>query len=198
MQVLALTGGIASGKSTACRLIQHLVPKCVLFDCDASVRGMLDTNAEVAAEVAAEFGSQVLTSSGQIDRSFLRQEVFASVEARRRLESILHPRVRQECLASREGAAKQGAEWFVADVPLLFEKGFDFGQTRVIVVASSRATQMKRLKARDGFENSLIESILQAQLPVDEKIARADIVFWNEGPISVLEAQIRRFYHLSP
>ncbi|MFT3990368.1 MAG: dephospho-CoA kinase [Luteolibacter sp.] len=198
MQVQALTGGIASGKSTACRLIEELVPRSILFDCDASVHAFLETNSEVAAAIKEEFGAASLSPSGEVDRSFLRQEVFSNPEARARLEAILHPRVRQECLASLEMAAKQGAEWFVADVPLLFEKGFDFGQTQVIVIASSGATQIKRLKARNGFEDSLMESILQAQLPLDEKIARADIVFWNEGPQAVLESQIRRFYQVFP
>jgi transcription termination factor Rho len=109
------------------------------------------------------------------------------------LEQILHPRVREECLASIKSAAINGAELFVADVPLLFEKGFDIGQSRVLLVASSQATQIKRLKARAAFDDSLIEAILAAQLPVQEKIALADVVFWNEGPQAVLRAQIRRF-----
>jgi hypothetical protein len=119
--------------------------------------------------------------------------VFADQAARLRLEAILHPRVKQECLASMETAATRGADLFVADVPLFFEKGFDFGQDQVMVVASSRATQIRRLKARGGFEDSLIESILAAQLPVQEKISLADVVFWNEGPQAVIRSQIRRF-----
>ena len=83
--------------------------------------------------------------------------------------------------------------FFVADVPLFFEKGFDFGQSEVLVVASSRSTQIQRLKARGGFDDSLIESILAAQLPVQEKMSRADVVFWNEGPQAVIRSQIRRF-----
>jgi transcription termination factor Rho len=92
-----------------------------------------------------------------------------------------------------EKAATRGADLFVADVPLFFEKGFDYGQSQVLVVASSRSTQIQRLKARGGFEDSLIEAILAAQLPVQEKISRADVVFWNEGPPSVIRSQIRRF-----
>src|SRR5690606_3476809 len=74
-----------------------------------------------------------------------------------------------------------------------YEKGFDFGQEQVLVVASSRASQIERLKARSGFDESLIDSILAAQLPAEDKIRRADLVFWNEGPPSVLQAQVRRF-----
>lgn len=193
MHIMALTGGIASGKSTFCRLLAERLPSLVMFDCDAAVHRILESDAEVSAIVAGAFGSQALDSHGRIDRHFLRGTVFANEASRLTLEAILHPRVRQECLDSLEQAAKSGAELFVADVPLFFEKGFDFGQTQVLVIASSRATQVQRLKARSGFDDSLIESILAAQLPVQEKISRADVVFWNGGPQAVLRAQVRRF-----
>ncbi|MGD7651731.1 MAG: transcription termination factor Rho [Verrucomicrobiales bacterium] len=190
---MALTGGIASGKSTVCRLLREWLPSLEIFDCDVSVHRMLESDEEVAAIIAESFGAGALDGNGRIDRHFLRGKVFADDGARGRLEKILHPRVRQECLASMQNAAKRGVEMFVADVPLFFEKGFDFGQDQVIVVASSRSTQIKRLKARNGLDEPLIESILAAQLPVHEKMSRADIVFWNEGPQAVLRSQIRRF-----
>ena len=139
---------------------------------------MLEADPEVAAIIAEAFGDQALDAQGRIDRHFLRGRVFADAAARLRLEAILHPRVRQECLDSLEKAATRGAELFVADVPLFFEKGFDFGQNQVLVVASSRSTQIQRLKARGGFDDSLIESILAAQLPVQEKMSRR---MWFSG-----------------
>ena len=193
MHLMALTGGIASGKSTVCRLLREWLPAVAVFDCDEAVHRLLESNSEVAVIVAESFGNQALDTNGRIDRHFLRGRVFADDTARSRLEEILHPRVRQECLDSCEQAGKQGAELFVADVPLFFEKGFDFGQTQVLVVASSRSTQIQRLRARSGFDDRLIESILTAQLPVQEKMSRADVVFWNEGPPAVLRSQIRRF-----
>ena len=193
MRVMALTGGIASGKSTACRLLLDCIPKLEIFDCDAVVYRLLETDLKVAAALSQIFGIHVLDGLGRVDRQFLRERVFQDETARFQLESILHPRVRQECLDSRETAVTRGAELFVADVPLLFEKGFDFGQTGVLVVASSRSTQIQRIKVRNGFDDSMIESILAAQLPVQEKMSRADVVFWNEGPPSVLKSQIRRF-----
>jgi transcription termination factor Rho len=193
MHVMALTGGIASGKSTVCRFLREFLPSVVIFDCDAAVHQMLDGDPEVGAILAESFGDQALDAQGRIDRHFLRGKVFADEAARLRLEAILHPRVKQECLASMESAATRGAELFIADVPLFFEKGFDIGQSQVMVVASSRATQIQRLKARGGFEDALIEAILAAQLPVQEKISLADVVFWNEGPQAVIRSQIRRF-----
>ena len=193
IQVVALTGGIASGKSTVCRLLGEWLRSVVIFDCDAAVHRILESDPDVAARVAELFGGEALDAGGRIDRQFLRDRVFADEPARLALEAILHPRVRQECLDSLERAAKSGADLFVADVPLLFEKGFDFGQTQVLVVASSRSTQIQRLKARNGFNDQLIESILAAQLPLQEKTSRADVVFWNDGPQAVLRSQVRRF-----
>jgi transcription termination factor Rho len=193
MKALALTGGIASGKSTVCRLLKEFVPSVAIFDCDASVHRMLESDPEVAAIISDSFGDQATDAEGRIDRHFLRGKVFADEKARHQLESILHPRVKQECLDSLEKAATRGVRLFVADVPLFFEKGFDFGQDHVLVVASSRSTQIQRLKGRGGIEDSLIDSILAAQLPVQEKMSRADVVFWNEGPPSLIRSQIRRF-----
>ena len=198
MHVMALTGGIASGKSTVCRLLREWLPTVAIFDCDEVVHRLLESDAEVAAIIAESFGGDALDARGRIDRHFLRGRVFADDAARLRLEAILHPRVRQECLDSLELAGKRGAELFVADVPLFFEKGFDFGQTQVLVVASSRSTQIQRLKARSGFDDLLIESILAAQLPVQEKMSRADVVFWNEGQPALLRFQVRRFAQAFP
>lgn len=193
MTSIALTGGIATGKSTVCDLLREYLPGAVIFDCDAAVRRLLEADAGVATALCLAFGAEVLDGSGRVDREFLRGRVFADEAARLQLEAILHPRVREECLDSLAQAAKKGAELFVADVPLLFEKGFDCGQTQVLVVATSRSTQIQRLKARSGFEDRLIESILATQLPIQEKMSRADVVFWNEGPPAVLRSQVCRF-----
>lgn len=190
---MVLTGGIASGKSTVCRVLAEFLPSAVIFDCDAAVHRILDSDPAVAALISETFGSQALDPRGRVDRQFLRGQVFSDESGRLRLEAIIHPRVLEECLDSRHRAATRGVELFIADVPLFFEKGFDFGQNHVIVVASSLATQIQRLKARSGFDDLLIKSILAAQLPIQEKMSRADVVFWNEGPQAVLRSQIRRF-----
>lgn len=193
MRVMALTGGVASGKSTVCRLLREHLPGVEIFDCDANVHQMLASDAAVVAAVVAEFGEDMVAANGGIDRARLRDVVFVDAAARGRLEAILHPRLREECLDSVEAAATRGAELFVADVPLLFEKGFDFHQTDVLVVGCSRSTQLQRLLARSGIDKATAESILAAQLPFQEKMSRADVVFWNEGPPAVLRSQIRRF-----
>jgi len=201
MFTLALTGGIATGKSTAVRHFREFVPDIVVFDCDESVKELLETE-DVITELVGLFGDGIVdVETGNIIRGKLREAVFGNPEKRKQLEGVLHPRVRQECLALKEKAAKQGARCFLADVPLLFENGFDFGQTQAITVSTTRATQVARLKARNGWgegDDNLIESVLAAQLPLEEKCSRADIVFWNDGEPATLKAQIQRYCQIFP
>ena len=193
MEIWGLTGGIATGKSTAGKIMQRLVPGMELFDCDESV-GRLLTQGEVVEEISAGLDESLHREGGDLDRAKLRALVFGSEEKRKKLEAILHPKVRKECLVKcRESSKNPSTTLFVADVPLLFESGFDFGQELNLVVATSEATQRKRLKARSHLEDRMISSILKAQLPILEKVARGDVVFWNEGSPSILEQQLARF-----
>lgn len=193
MRIYAITGGIATGKSTLCRLIAEQIPAARIYDSDACVRRLLAADRTVAAAVSEAFGPQALAADGSVDRAVLRAVVFADAARRLMLESLLHPRVREDCLASRDLAANEGVALFVADIPLLFETNFDFGQERSLISATTRATQVLRLKARNGYDSQMVDSILAAQLPLEEKLRQADVVFWNEGPLGVLRSQIRRF-----
>jgi transcription termination factor Rho len=193
MHVFALTGGIATGKSTFCRLLRELLPSAVVFDCDESVQKLLRRDG-IREEIIDAFGAGATDSKGVFSRERLREAVFHHPERRKELEALLHPRVRQECLESKVKTATHGASpLFVADVPLLFESGFDLGQERSLLVATTRDTQWARLKSRNRFDDALAEAILAAQMPIGEKIPLADVVFWNEGPEEILRRQILRF-----
>ena len=193
MRIFALTGGIATGKSTAGEMMRRLLPSLAFFDCDLVV-GRLLARPEVIDELAREFGWSIRAGDGSLNRLRLRSLVFEDPAKRKKLEAILHPKVRKECLEKcRESTNNPLTTLFVADVPLLFESGFDFGQELNLVVATSEATQRKRLKARSHFDDRMISSILAAQLPIMEKVARGDVVFWNEGRLSILEQQLARF-----
>jgi len=165
----------------------------VLFDCDESVQGLL-RDREVLVEISEAFGEPILGEDGQLDRAKMRAIVFGDGGKRKVLEKVLHPKVRKECLEKRDISFKSGVTTaFVADVPLLFESGFDFEQELNLVVATSETTQRERLKVRSNFEDSMISAILNAQLPIMEKVARGDVVFWNEGSPAVLGRQLSRF-----
>ena len=193
MHVLAVTGGVATGKSTFIRMLRAERPDTVVFDADASVDGLL-SRPETVAAIAGDLGGGVLDARGGLDRDAVRKLVFADPGRRRELEAILHPRVREECLEFKAQTARQGVSpLFVADVPLLFEGGFDYGHEGSLLVATTRGTQMDRLKSRNGFDDAMAEAILGAQWPIEDKIAPADVVFWNEGPESVLRRQLLRF-----
>lgn len=193
MRVIGLTGGVASGKSTVARILCELAPALTFFDADESVRAMLQGDAEVMAEITERFGTAVLRRDGSIDRAKLRSSIFHSESAKRDLEAIIHPRVREECLESLRLAANLGSSLFLADIPLLFENGFNFGQHLTLVVAVGRETQFRRLSERSGFDSTLTQSILSSQMATEEKLQRADVVLWNEGPIAASRAQCLTF-----
>lgn len=194
MRIFALTGGIASGKSTVCRLLRELCPTVTIFDCDAATR-RLHSDPAVVEECRAVFGDEaIFAPKNCLDRDFLRKKVFADDAARAQLEAIIHPLIRQECHEALEQARQAATSpVFIADVPLLFENGFDFGQEKSLLVASSFETQVRRLRNRTRMDDEMIHSIIAAQMPVAEKMLRADVVFWNEGPLTSLRTQIARF-----
>ncbi|MDB0068346.1 dephospho-CoA kinase [Akkermansiaceae bacterium] len=190
---LGLTGGIATGKSTALEMISAKLPSVTIFDADESVQRLL-AQSGIVSLIAESLKEGVQKGDGSLDRAALRKCVFEYPEKRKILEEILHPKVREECLEKREEWLKNNlSTMFVADVPLLFEGAFRFSQDLNLVVATSTGTQRSRLRNRNHFDDSLISSILAAQLPILEKVARADLVFWNEGPREVLQNQIDHF-----
>ncbi len=193
MLTLALTGGIATGKSTFAKLFLELVPGTAFFDCDASVQQLL-VNPEIIAAIAAALGPDIQNPDGALDRRRLRELVFDHPEHRKILEDILHPLVRQECQAAQQSARDAGiAPYFLADVPLLYESGFPLTRDIEIVVACGPATQRARLMERSSFSGELADKIIAAQLPLAEKMHRARIVLWNGGAPASLRKQTELF-----
>lgn len=193
LQIIGLSGGIATGKSTCARLMQQLLPELVMFDADASVRNLYE-NADVLAQLKHHFGPGVCQSDGGADKLFLRNRAFANPDDKKFLEDVFHPLVREECLALlTQTARKGGSRLFVADVPLLFENGFDFGQSANLLVATSRKTQVDRLIKRNKWDDRTVQAVLSSQMPIEAKFALADVVIWNEGPVEILHNQCRRY-----
>jgi transcription termination factor Rho len=194
MRIFALTGGIASGKSTVCRLLRELCPSVTIFDCDFVTR-RLHSDPAVVEQCRTLFGdAAIFAPKNCLDRDFLRKKIFDDAEAKAQLEGILHPLIRQECHAALEEARAAGeSPLFIADVPLLFENQFHFGQEKSLLVASSHETQVRRLRNRTRLDDDAIHKIIAAQMQTEEKIRMADVVFWNEGPLTGLRTQIARF-----
>lgn len=180
--LLGLTGGIATGKSTVSRILRDRTG-ILVFDADACVHDLLAADADIIATVRREFTLPDAT----IDRRALGQTVFRDAQARRRLEAILHPAVREKWLVMA-AECRAATQDFLADIPLLFETGANTVFDTTIVVGASAVTQRQRLAAR-GIEPEIIQGMLASQWPIGQKISLADHVIWNDGSLAELERQ---------
>lgn len=194
LKTICLSGGIATGKSTCVKIIQRLLPGCVIFDADTCVRDLYLED-EIQKELTSRFGCEVVFPNGEINKEALRNLAFADTSSRQELEEVFHPRVREECLALlRKTTKNKSSRLFVADIPLLFEKGFDFGQSANLLVATSGQTQIERLKNRNAWCDTTVQAVISAQMPLGKKMILADSIFWNEGSVEMLEKQCRRYF----
>jgi dephospho-CoA kinase len=189
MKVFGLTGGIGMGKSTAAALLAARgVP---VVDTDLLAREFVEPGQPALGEIRAAFGPQVFGPDGRLRRDELARRVFADAVARKQLEAILHPRIRegwQAQVAAWRGESRPAA---VVVIPLLFETGAETQFDRILCVACSPATQQERLRAR-GWTPEQIAGRLAAQWPVEKKMALAHHVLWSEGAPAVLAGQLGR------
>jgi dephospho-CoA kinase len=191
LTVIALTGGVASGKSTAARAFEALQPGCVV-DADLAARAVVEPGSEGLAAVVAAFGPGVLAADGTLDRPALRQRVFADADARKTLEALLHPRIRAWMRARAEAAT---TPYVLMDIPLLAEGGGRAAWPmldRVLVVDVPVAVQRARLLARDGVDVALAERMIAAQATRAERLALADDVLVNLGTAVQLAEAVAR------
>ncbi|MCH2060376.1 MAG: dephospho-CoA kinase [Verrucomicrobiales bacterium] len=185
---VAITGGIAMGKSSFLKELRLLLEGVEIFDADECVGELLTTEV-ICEKIVKEFGSAVLDNNETIDRSYLRHQVFDSVDRRAALEDILHPEVYQRYLDASRVALAESAKIFLADIPLFFETGSKYTGDVVAVVACDENTQLSRLAGRSGVKSSLARQMINAQLPIKDKMALADHVIWNAGSPKQLKIQ---------
>ncbi len=174
MKIIGVTGSIAAGKSTIVGWINEL--GIATHDSDSSVHELLGPYGGAVQDVLTEFGPHFGTIADGIDRKSLGDEVFATPQKRLKLESILHPMVRQHRDVFIAEQRKANAAAIVLDVPLLFETGGEVMCDYVIVVHASAKTTVKRALARPGMTKDKLALILASQTPSDDKKARADLV----------------------
>ncbi|GLQ96675.1 dephospho-CoA kinase [Dyella mobilis] len=183
---VALTGGIASGKSVVERRFKSLgVAVC---DADHAARVAVEPGSSGLAAIVAAFGAGVLDAQGRLDRPAMRQRVFADPDARKTLEAIVHPRVRQWML---DHAQHADGPYVMLSIPLLAENiGHYRWVDRIVVVDVPEALQQQRLIARDGIDETLATRILASQATRTARLGLADDVIDNAGPEAALDAQI--------
>ena len=188
VSVIGITGGISTGKTTFCECLREIVPAAAFFNADQAARALADRDPEVKELIAREFGAEIYSQTGDLNRRQIRTIVFVDAEKKRALEQILHPRIRRQW--SREAESRRNStDLFFADIPLLYETGGETLCDRVVVVACSRSIQIARLLQRTGLEPSAAEQMITAQMPLPEKISRADHVVWNNGSRGELAIQ---------
>lgn len=185
---IGLTGGIASGKSAVASAFEAL--GIVVADADLAAREAVAPGSDGLAEVVATFGPDVLAADGSLDRAAMRRRVFGDDDARRRLEAIVHPRVRETLARACERATSPYA---IAAIPLLAEVG---GRTaypwlqRILVVDVPVEVQRARLLARDGIDDVLADRMIAAQATRAQRLAIADDVIVNAGTLEDLRHRV--------
>lgn len=179
---VAVTGGIASGKSAVCARLAEL--GATLVDADVVAREVVAPGQPALAEIRAAFGDAMIAADGALDRARMRRHVFADPAERIRLEAILHPRIRTRM---RELAAKAPGPYCVLAIPLLVESGGAYDWVdRVVVVDVPPDEQVRRLVARDGIDARLARDMVAAQVSRATRLAIADEVLVNDGTLAEL------------
>src|SRR6266513_3052041 len=184
MPAIGITGGISTGKSTFCDCVREILPDARFFNADEAAHRLAEV-AEVKDEIRAEFGSSVFSPDGDLNREKLRAIIFRDATKRRALEQILHPRIRRQWRAEAK-KHRNSPDCFFADIPLLYETGGETLCDRVVVVALSYKVQLGRLMQRMSIKPSEAKQMINSQMPLDEKIRRADHVAWNNGDRATL------------
>lgn len=186
--IVAVTGGIASGKSEVTGRFEAL--GVTVADADVAAREAVAPGSEGLAEVVAAFGDGVLAADGSLDRAAMRQRVFGDEAARRRLEAIIHPRVRAQLRATCEAAV---GPYAIAAIPLLAEGGgretYPWAD-RILVVDVPTEVQQSRLMQRDGSDAELAQRMITAQASREQRLAVADDVIVNDGPLLALQGHV--------
>jgi len=191
VKVLGLTGGIGSGKSMVASMFAQLGAEVI--DADQLAREVVEPGQPALAEITTAFGSGVLMPDGRLDRGKLARIIFADPVARARLNAITHPRI-QERMATEMALRGSRPGLLILDIPLLYENDRVGTVEAVIVVWVDSKTQLRRLNERDGLTDDEARQRIAAQMPLDEKRARADLVVDNSGSRENTRRQVEAIY----
>jgi len=188
MKVIGLTGGIGSGKSTVSQFLAEL--GAIIVDADKVGHEALKPGSEVWQQVVNEFGRSIVTVSDDIDRAKLGELVFASSEARARLNRIMHPPMYNTVKAKLEEYRRKGVKVVVLEAPLLVEAGWTSLVNEVWVTVAPEATVLKRLRERSGLSEQEARARIQAQLPTEERMGHADVVIDTDSSLDELKEKV--------
>ncbi|MBS0155919.1 MAG: dephospho-CoA kinase [Nitrospira sp.] len=193
MILIGLTGGVATGKSTVAKMFKEC--GAIVIDADALAREVVRPGKPAWREIRRRFGQSILNADRTINRQALGSLVFRHPMQRRVLERIVHPRVaREQIKLTREAARKDRHAVVIYDVPLLFEAGIDKRVEKTIVVTVDQNTQIARLKKRNGLTRAEALRRIRSQMPLTQKIRRADMIIDGTLPRAVGRKQVRNVF----
>ncbi|WP_127957271.1 dephospho-CoA kinase [Serratia microhaemolytica] len=183
--IVALTGGIGSGKSTVAEAFAHL--GVTVVDADVIARELVAPGTPALAAIAAHFGEQILLNDGSLNRLELRQRIFSAPAQRVWLEQLLHPLIAQQTESQLQAASSAYALWVV---PLLVENRLQTKADRVLLVDVDQQTQLARTMARDGISQQQAMAILSAQATREQRLAVADDIIQNSSTVQALNSSV--------
>jgi dephospho-CoA kinase len=193
LPLVGLTGGIGSGKTAVSELLKKL--GAGIIDTDLIAHQITAPQGAAIQSIRDSFGAEFIDSSGALDRGKMRALVFAKPEARKALEAITHPLIRQETIRQATHLAKSGAPYLVFVVPLLLESGsWETLIDLLVVVDCPEEIQIERVMQRSNLSRQEVEKILQAQATREQRLARADVVIENQGALADLEPEVIRLH----
>ncbi len=186
--IIGLTGSIASGKSTVSTMLKR--KGFPIVDADEIARQVVELGSPVLQEISRVFGESVLQADGSLNRVKLGEIIFNDEEMRQKLNSIIHPAIRQEMLKQKDEWLAGGANTVIMDIPLLFESKLQSFVDTIIVVSVTPEIQKERLIARNVLSEEEADRRIQSQLPVKEKEKAADAVLFNNGTVEETQKQL--------
>ena len=188
MKIIGLTGGIGSGKSTVARSLQeHGFP---IVDADLIAREIVEPGQPALAELAKEFGEDILNADGSLDRGLLASRAFTNKDTTQRLNNITHPRINQRTQELFDEARENGAEAVIYDMPLLIDKGLHKDMDATIVVHAAEHVRLERLTTKRGLDADDVRRRINAQIDDETRKQHADILLDNNGTEEDLTKQI--------
>lgn len=192
MEILGLTGGIGTGKST---VSAYLIEKgFAIVDSDLIARQVVEPGMPSLKELEEAFGSSIINEDGTLDRKGLASIVFNDVEQRKVMDKIMHKAILAEIRTQVDRHVAEGkAAGVIIDAPLLFEVGLDKWCDRVLLVVADMEVRIDRVCARDNATREEVEARIRNQLSDDEKIKRSDIIVDNSGTLEDLHKQLDQF-----
>jgi dephospho-CoA kinase len=188
---IGLTGGIGSGKTEASREFARL--GATVIDTDLIARELVEPGQTALSEITTTFGAQLVDNSGRLDRDQLRRLVFCDPDKRRKLEAILHPRIRERSIFLANEAR---TPYCVLVIPLLLESARDYPLDRILVIDAPVELQHQRVAARDAISGAEIDAVLAAQASREERLEVADDVVVNDRDLDNLRSEIERLHQL--